>query len=137
MESKISLTVPGEPQGKQRARWSPHGTHTPQKTINYETYIKELFANKYRDFLPLESPLIMNLWIGLLIPKSTSKKKKMLMDEDFIRPIKRPDIDNIIKVVFDALQGLAFKNDSQFIQVLASKYYTEKPRLEIVIYEQN
>lgn len=128
---KLVLTVPGEPQGKQRPRWSKVGTYTPKKSLNYETYIKELFATKYPDFMPLESDLIMKLEIWLLIPGSASKKKKELMEKAIIRPAKRPDIDNVIKTVFDALEGLAFRNDSQIVTVIASKFYSHTPRLDV------
>lgn len=134
MESKISLTVPGEPQGKLRPRWSPVGTYTPKKTLNYEAYIKEMFAISYPEFTPLEDELTMKLEMWLMIPKSASKKKRELMEERLIRPIKRPDIDNTIKAVFDALQGLAFKNDSQIVAITASKFYSTRPRLEIEIF---
>ncbi|NVM21407.1 MAG: RusA family crossover junction endodeoxyribonuclease [Desulfobacterales bacterium] len=129
----ITLRVPGEPQGKLRPKWSPVGTYTPKKTINYETYIKQLFATKYPSFQPLEGELTLELGIYQTIPKSFSKKKKDLMERRIVRPTKRPDIDNVIKSVFDALEGLAYKNDSQFIEVAASKFFDLEPRLNIRI----
>jgi len=134
MESKISFVVPGEPQGKLRARWSPHGTHTPQKTINYETYIKEMFAVSHPDFVPLEGALAMQLTAWLMIPKATSKRKEKLMIDRVIRPTKKPDFDNIIKTVCDALEKLAYKNDNQIVTAIIHKFYSVSPRLEIEIY---
>ena len=134
MENKISFVVPGEPQGKLRARWSPHGTHTPQKTINYETYIKEMFAVSYPDFIPLEGALTIKLTAWLMIPKATSKKKTKLMIDRIIRPTKKPDFDNIVKTVCDALEKLAYKNDNQIVTGIIHKFYSERPRLEIEIY---
>ena len=133
MENKISFVVPGEPQGKQRARWSPHGTHTPQKTINYETYIKEMFAVSYPEWIPFEGPLTMTLTAWMMIPKGTSKKKMKLMIDRVIRPTKRPDYDNIAKTVCDALEKLAYKNDNQIVTAIIHKFYSTKPRLEIEI----
>jgi len=129
----IKLTVPGEPKGKQRPRWHKFGTYTPTETVNYETYIKELFTIKYPDFIPLESTLEMELCMFLSIPKSTGNKKKELMRTKAIQPGKRPDIDNVLKVVCDALEKLAYKNDSQIVDVVATKEYSERPRLEIKI----
>jgi len=134
MESKIFLTVPGHPQGKLRARWSPHGTYTPTKTVNYETYIKEIFVISYPNFIPLEGALRMQLTAWLMFPKSTSKKKQKLMEERIIRPEKKPDHDNIVKITSDALEGLAYKNDSQIVTCIFYKYYSVRPRLEIEIY---
>lgn len=130
----ISFIVPGEPQGKLRARWSPHGTHTPQKTINYETYIKEMFAISYPDFVPLEGPLTMKLTAWLMIPKATSIKKTKLMTDRILRPTKKPDFDNIVKTVCDALEKLAYKNDNQIVTAIIHKFYSVKPRLEIEIH---
>ena len=134
MENKVILTIPGEPQGKLRPRWSPVGTYTPKKTLNYEAYIKELFAVSYPEFIPLEGALMMKLEILLMIPKSTSKKKRKLMEERIIRPTKKPDFDNTIKTVCDALEGLAYKNDSQIVTSITHKFYSPRPRLEIEIY---
>ena len=133
MEQKISLTIPGEPRGKQRPRWQKFGTYTPKETVNYETYIKQLFAIKYPDFIPIESALTAHLWAGLTIPKSASKKKVGQMKLGIIRPTRRPDVDNILKAVLDALEKLAYKNDSQICSVIIDKDYSERPRLEITI----
>ncbi len=133
-ENKISFEVPGQPQGKLRARWSPHGTHTPQKTINWETYIKEIFVISYPNFVPLEGALRMTITAWMMIPKSTSKKKIKLMVERAIRPTKTPDADNILKAVFDALgKGLAYHDDKQIVTCICHKYYAVRPRLEIEI----
>jgi len=131
----IHLSVPGEPQGKQRHKWSPRGTYSPKKTVNYETYIKELFAVKYPDFVPVEGALELELIALLTIPTSTSKKRKAMMESNEIRPTKRPDVDNLVKIVMDALETLAYKNDSQIVDEATHKYFSIKPGLEIRIHE--
>lgn len=137
MESKITLTIPGEPKGKQRPKFFKkgkfQGTYTPKKTVTYEAYVKELFAIKYPAFIPLDSALTIKIWAGLLIPKSTSKKKEGMMKLGIIKPTKSPDVDNILKTVMDALEKLAYKNDSQICHVVIDKDYSERPRLEITI----
>jgi len=45
--TEITLTIPGEPKGKQRPRWGKRGIYSSKDTVNYETYIKELFVAKY------------------------------------------------------------------------------------------
>lgn len=132
---KIKLCVPGEPQAKLRARWSPRRTYTPTKTINYETYIKQLFAIKYPDCIPSECPLRIYIWIYVLIPASESKKRKALMEINSILPKKRPDYDNVAKTVGDALEKLAYKNDSHICEAHIYKRYSDRPRLEITIEE--
>ena len=133
IENKISLTVPGEPRAKQRPKWFKHGTYTPEKTVSYETYIKELFTIKYSEFMPKEEALTLNIWAGLLMPKSTSKKKLGMMKLGILEPAKKPDVDNILKTVMDALEKLAYKNDSQICHVVIDKDFSERPRLEITL----
>ena len=133
MENKIILTIPGQPQYKQRPRWSRTRMYLPTDTVNYETYIKELFVISYPDFTPLEGPLRMQITAWLMIPKSTSKRKTKLMMERVIIPEKKPDHDNIVKIVSDALEKLAYKNDSQIATCIFHKWYSQRPRLEIEI----
>ena len=132
-ESKIKFEVPGQPQHKQRPRWSRTRMYSPKDTVNYETYIKEMFVISYPDFIPLEGPLRMTLTAWLMIPKSTSKKRVKLMIERIIIPEKKPDHDNIVKIVSDALEKLAYKNDSQIATCIFHKWYAMRPRLEIEI----
>lgn len=132
-ENKISLVVPGQPQSKLRARWSGHHTYTPDKTVNYENYIKEIFVISYPSFVPLEGALRMTIIAYMMIPKSTSKKRMKLMIDRIIRPTKKPDISNILKSAEDALSSLAFHDDKQIVTAICHKYYAVRPRLEIEI----
>jgi Holliday junction resolvase RusA-like endonuclease len=52
-----------------------------------------------------------------------------------MRPTKRPDWDNLGKLVSDSLNGLAYKDDSQIVEATAAKYYSDRPRVEIEITE--
>ena len=52
-----------------------------------------------------------------------------------IRPTKKPDIDNCIKIIADALNGLAYVDDTQIVGVTAEKFYAEIPRVEVEITE--
>ena len=138
---KIELTVPGEPQGKQRAKVFKKGdfagAYTPKKTVNYETYIKALFVAKYPDFIPLTGPLILQFVAYVSIPKSTSQKKRFLMLERIILPEKKPDVDNILKIIMDALESVAYERDSQIAISVSVKLYSDRPRLELQIEQEN
>ena len=67
------------------------------------------------------------------MPKSTSKKKLGMMKLGILEPAKKPDVDNILKTVMDALEKLAYKNDSQICHVVIDKDFSERPRLEITL----
>lgn len=135
----LKLIVPGKPMGKQRARYAKRkgyvATITPDKTVNYETLIRELFALNYPGFTPIDGPVTVQIYIHHPIPKSTSVKKRQAMILEEIRPTVKPDIDNVIKIVCDALNGVAYVDDNQIITVRADKYFSDWPRVEIVINE--
>lgn len=129
----IKLIIPGEPVAKARPRVMKSGiTYTPAKTKNYETLVKELFITQYGQVM-LEGELVVNIKAYFSIPKSTTKKKRELMQVEEIRPTKKPDIDNLFKIVTDALNDLAYKDDSQIVTGTVEKYYSENPRVEVEI----
>jgi len=135
----IKLTIPGEPVGKARARVCRHGTYTPKKTKDYELLIMDTFMqSNYKNGIyqsPLEGPLSMTVNAYFQVPKSASnyRRKKMMLGE--IRPTKKPDADNVLKSVADALNKLAYNDDSQIVRVKVEKWYSEVPRVEVEIWE--
>lgn len=60
------------------------------------------------------------------IPKSTSKKARTAMLSGQTYPTKKPDVDNVVKIVLDALNGFAWHDDAQVIDLHISKTYTER-----------
>lgn len=135
----IYLVIPGEPCGKQRARTFYDRrvgrvvSKTPEKTKSYEALIRELFAVKYEGFPPLAGPVRLRVNAYRGIPKSESRKRAERMEATIIRPITRPDASNVLKSVEDALNGLAYRDDSQIVEILVQKYYSRTPRVEISI----
>jgi Holliday junction resolvase RusA-like endonuclease len=117
----ITFTIPGEPQGKARARVVRMGnftrTYTPEKTVNYENLIKYTYMNDTFNILNTE-PLKMTIIAYYSIPKSTSKKKTTEMLEGKLRPTKKPDFENVAKVVSDALNKIAYNDDTQIVEAL-------------------
>ena len=66
------------------------------------------------------------------VPCSLSKPKKKALLAGFYH-LKRPDVDNLLKLVCDALNGVAWKDDSDIASIFAVKGYSEHPRTEIEI----
>ena len=137
----IYLVVPGEPCGKQRARTFYDRragrvvSKTPEKTRSYEALIRELFALKYEGFRPLAGPVRLRVNTYRGIPKSESRKRAERMEATIIRPTTRPDASNVLKSVEDALNGFAYRDDSQIVEILAQKFYSLTPRVEITLEE--
>lgn len=131
------FTVPGKPLGKQRPRVLKTGiTYTPAKTVNYENFVKQIYFVEHRDKKPLEGPVRMKIRAYLSIPKSTSKKKREAMMRGEIRPTKKPDWDNMGKIITDALNGIAYGDDKQVVSCLVEKFYSDMPRVQVEIGEE-
>jgi Holliday junction resolvase RusA-like endonuclease len=130
----IKLTIPGSPCAKQRPKFGNGRTYTPDKTVNYEALVKQLYIVEHHG-KQLEGALQLTVKAYFQIPKSESKKKKLDMYECRIRPTKRPDWDNVGKIISDALNGLAYHDDSQIVTATVEKWYSTEPRVEVEIQE--
>lgn len=122
------FTVLGEPMGKQRPKFSRRGsyvhTYTPDKTASYENLVKLEYKRQCGNVsFPKGTELVMHIKAYFSIPKSASKKKAAQMLDKQIRPTKKPDADNIIKIIADSLNGIAYYDDSQIVSCRCDKYY--------------
>ena len=129
---RFEFEVPGEPTAKARPRFFNNHAITPTKTKNYETLVKELYYYK-RGPNYGEKDIIIKITAYFGIPKSKSKKQQALMEAGEIRPHKKPDIDNICKIICDSLNGIAYKDDSQIIEANVEKYYSQEPKVIVLI----
>ena len=139
--NKVSFVVHGEPLGKGRPKFDTRGPYvkavTPKKTANYETLVKMKYqAQCAGTFFHNDVALGMRITAYKPIPKSTSKKKILQMLEGLIRPGKKPDWDNIGKIICDALNGIAFHDDAQIVSGTTIKKYADQPRVEVEIWEE-
>lgn len=127
--------VPGKITGKGRPRVNTMTAiaYTPTKTKDYEELIKQYFIIKHRGVEPLEGRIGVTIKAFIGVSKSTSKKEKLEMLEGNISPTKKPDIDNIAKIVLDALNKLAFKDDNQITKLNVEKVYSEEEKIYIKI----
>lgn len=133
----IKFTIPGEAtaQGRPRAGKTKTGKtrmYDPQKSKDYKSYVR-LVASQYMPKNQLEGQISMHLKIYRQIPKSMTKKLRKASIEEIHRPITKPDCSNIAKGIEDALNGLIYKDDSQIVDLHVSKFYSENPRVEVVI----
>jgi len=114
-------------QGKQRPRVTKHGTYTPKQTVQSEKLIREFIAKRMdKDKLSaITKPGAVDLDIIFVreVPKHFSKKNRTLALNGDLVPIRKPDMDNQEKTVLDALNGLAYDDDSQIVSKTTSKIY--------------
>lgn len=131
------FTVDGEATGKQRPKARNTAgyvqIYTPAKTRNYEAYIKLCYKRDCGNIYFADGALRVDIKVFVQIPQSISKKKRLQALNGEFRPTVKPDFDNIIKTLCDALNGIAFKDDKQIVDATYSKYYAEIPRVEMII----
>lgn len=133
---RIDFEIPGPPVAKGRPRFRAAGgkvhTYTPEKTAEYENLVKLSYMDQVG--AKLTGQIAAILYVYFPIPKAESKKRHKLMADGEIMHTKRPDADNIAKTVLDALNGIAFDDDSQVWKLLVYKQYSETPRINVVLY---
>ena len=123
--------------GKARPRMNTRTgrAYTPTKTKLYEYALRQWFLREYPNFKPIENRVKVTIIAYFEIPKSTSKKKEAEMLANNISPTKKPDADNIIKIVLDGMNKFAFKDDTQVTKLEIEKKYDDKPRVYVKIEE--
>lgn len=134
----ITFTVYGEPQGKGRPKFTLTGhAYTPERTKTYEAEIVASFRREFPDFVRWEKgvPLRVRIKAVYGIPKSDSGLTAARKASGEIRPTKKPDADNVEKIVLDAINGIAWKDDAQVVDLRTTKVYGEIPRVEVEIDE--
>lgn len=133
----MKFTVTGEPKGKGRPRFNPYARHsrprTPEDTVVYENWIALQYSNQCGDMFPNDAAISMTIKAYYRIPKRTSRKDRVLMEMGTIRPTKKPDLDNVIKVYADALNEVAYHDDTQIVSLACEKLYSDNPRVEVVL----
>lgn len=122
--------------GKQRPRFNSKtgNTYTPDKTVNYENWVKLCYQQQC-DGEKLTGKITASIMAYYPIPKNTSKIKKNYMLLGIERPTKKPDVDNIAKVILDSLNSFAYDDDKQIVTCGISKWYGENPRVEVILEE--
>lgn len=136
----ISFFVPGAPVGKGRPKVSSRDgefarMYTPEKTANYESLIA-LAAQEAMDGNPLiAGPADVEISMFLPVPTSWSKKKQAAALQGQVYPTKKPDADNVIKAIFDGINGVVWVDDVQACDIVVRKRYADKPGVEVTVRE--
>ena len=112
----IEFTVHGNPVPKQRPRLGRRNTtYTPQRTKNWEAEVGWICKQNNPGLVPLQGEVA----VWMVFYRSTRHKC---------------DLDNLVKGVNDGLNGIAFIDDTQVVEIHAwLKYDKENPRAEIKV----
>jgi len=133
-----NFTIPIDPRGKGRPRFSSGKfvrVYTDNKTRAYEDQLKahitshllrELGSFSKVSSALMDYPVQVEVIFNIKRPKSVSEKKRKY-------PIVKPDIDNYIKALFDAMNGIVWKDDSLVVQCKVQKLYASKGSIEVTV----
>ena len=139
----MEIVIYGEPVPQGRPKFASFGGHVhaydPAKSKNYKQLVRfwvTQHLKKIDDWKPFENALCVDLTFYMGIPSSWSKKKRIQAIQGQIRPVSRPDTDNLIKSVTDSCNGLLWVDDCIITDLSARKRYTgELARVVIKITE--
>ena len=131
------FVVEGKPVGKGRPRFKRMGnfvqTYTPEKTADYEKLVRLRFQNA--GGVITEKPVRIKIVACFAPPKSARKKDKIEMLANRILPVKKPDCDNIAKIILDALNKIAYIDDSQVVELVVKKWFAAEEKVCVHIEE--
>lgn len=127
----LSFTIPGPMRGKGRPRFvrATGRAYTPQETENAEAWVRQCAVQAGAK--PVDGPLLLVLGIFVDVPASWSKTKRAQALAGGIRPTNKPDLDNIIKLVGDSLNGIAWVDDKQIVEISAQRFYADAARTTV------
>jgi Holliday junction resolvase RusA-like endonuclease len=132
---QVIFTIKGEPRGKGRPRFTKTGrVYTPTETAQYESLVGLSYRNSARGY-KFTSPVRVTIKAFHKPPKGKSKKVTEDMLNGHILPTKKPDADNIAKIILDGLNKVAWDDDTQIIEMMVTKRYSEEPLVAVIIEE--
>ena len=131
----MKIIIRGAPIAKARPRFFRRGnfvgTYNSQTTEEGRWLLEA--KGQVTEYIA-EGPIHLQVDFIMPVPKSTNKKFKRQVAEGRVWHIKRPDLDNLVKFIFDNLNGILWKDDSQVVEIEARKYYGEMPQTILEVY---
>lgn len=127
--SELRLVIPGQPKSQKRHRTGRNGHRYDPSKKDKKALKQELLQIKPAK--PIEGPVRVDINAFFRTPTSWSNKKRKKHEGEY-RP-KKPDKDNIEKIIYDSMNGMILKDDNQIVDGRTRKFYSEKPCTEIII----
>jgi Holliday junction resolvase RusA-like endonuclease len=134
--TELVLAIPGQPCGKGRPRFAKGRAYTPAETVSAERLIQDEWRHAGCPRLQ-DVALKMHLLLVLERPKGHFKRDGSLSAEGsrHVLPVRKPDCDNALKLVLDALNTLAFRDDVQVVDVTVSRRWGPHAQTVIRLWE--
>jgi len=135
MLTNLAFIVPGIPQGKGRARVGKIGGQarmfTPAKTVAYEGLVAHAATQAMAGHALLEGACMVEMEITCPVPASWSKKRQAAALAGAIYPTTKPDKDNVIKAIYDGMNGVVWRDDVQAVDGWQRKRYGAVPGVRV------
>ena len=132
----ITFTIPGQPQGKGRPRIVKIAGFsrmaTPKETVAYEGLIAHAAMLAMAGRPMFEGPVEVSMAIECQVPASWSQKKQRQALAGEVLPTTKPDVDNVVKAVFDGCNGVLWRDDVQVVSLRLRKRYAATPCVRVV-----
>ena len=128
-----TFTIPGAPFGKQRPRVTRWGTYTPEKTMKYEELVRTIYQEQCENYSFADMPISVSV-IAYAPPLSKfNKKQRAAALAGEIYATRKPDLDNVMKIILDALNGIAYQDDLYIYEMHIRREYSDEPRVVVTI----
>lgn len=140
----MKIIIPGIPQPKQSARFRNVKSKTAGKKDFIMSYQKKSVVDNANniskvalsqlppDFKPYDCAITAKVTFVFPVLSSWNKSTKQLFESgEIIYKTSKPDVDNLLKSLFDGLNGVVFIDDSRVSKAFVEKIYGKEPRIEI------
>ena len=119
------VVIEGKIKGKARPSFNTKTgiTFTPGDTVTYENWVRLCY--KQQSGIYLTGSIRARIIAYYKVPKSYTKKRVQAIRNGEEYPQKKPDADNIAKIILDSLNKIAYEDDSQVVELTVIKRYTE------------
>jgi len=135
----MKIVIMGEPVAQGRPRFSTASgfvrAYDPAKSKDYKQYVRLAASQQMEGNSPMEGALSLSIVVYRGLPASWSKIRTGEALRGALRPTTRPDLDNYVKGIKDALKGVVWADDSQVVSYREpfGKWYSTKPRIVIEV----
>lgn len=128
--NEVTITVPNDPVAQKRPRFSRKQGRAYNDQRSIQDCVTWHIATQWGEEL-LKDAVSLEMTFYMKIPQSVSKKRR---DAMLGAPcLKRPDLDNFVKLYLDCMQGIVLSDDSIVWNITAKKIWSDEPRTEIKV----
>ena len=140
VEVSLKFVFDIEPQSQLRPRAGFNrythklSVYDPVKTRTFKKKLREMAKLKMKDRVyAVDVALSVEIFFYRPVQKSISQKERRLRLLGIHRPTVKSDLDNYIKATLDSLNNVLWTDDRQIVDLTSHKYYSDHPRIEVII----